>query len=634
MQCALKSEKKDKKTLLSRRFFASNNAILRNLLVLSLLSGGGLGFTPAHAQKKDDASTERPNIVLLLADDWGFSDVGAYGGEIDTRHLNTLAREGARFSNFHVSASCSPTRAMLLTGVDNHLNGVGNMRESIPHSHMGKPGYLSVLNNEVVTVATLLRDGGYRTYVAGKWHVGHELHNLPPARGFDRSIVQADSGSDNWETAKRYLDLSDQVNWYEDGKVATMPHDFYSSSYFVDRMISYINADDSLGRTAPQKAHQPFFAFVSFQANHIPVQAPQAFIDKYKGRYDKGWTALRQARRDKAIELGIVPKDTRLADMKTTTSWDALRPEEKRYQARRMEVYAGMADAMDHEVGRLIANLKERGEFERTVFIFLSDNGAEASDPYATLVGRLWLDWNYERGIDQLGAKGAYSIIGPSWASAAASPLKTYKFYSGEGGIRVPLVISGVPGMKRNQIHHSLSHVNDIAPTLLALAQLEAPGTHYKGMAIHPMTGANLLPVLMGDSQRVHPVDHVIGYELSGNQAVFKGDFKLIKNIPPVGDGQWRLYDIIKDPGETRDLQIDMPDTFVAMQADYATYAKAHGVLPMPEGYDPITQVIINALINVYLPRLQRAAWPLAGVILVVMGLLIWRRRRARGLPR
>ena len=609
-------------------------------LAVAWLGTLGAGGTNANAQSAGNPSTpvapsaeatQRPNLVLLLADDWGFSDVGAFGSEIQTPHLDSLARQGVRFSNFHVSASCSPTRAMLLTGVDNHLNGVGNMRESIPQAHLGQPGYQSVLNDQVVTVATLLRDGGYRTYVAGKWHVGHEPHNRPPARGFDRSIVQADSGSDNWETAKRYLDLSDKVHWYEDGEVANMPADFYSSAYFVDRMIGYIDADAPPAPPGEPAARAPFFAFVSFQANHIPVQAPQAFIDKYKGRYDAGWSALRQERRQRAMDLGIVPPHTPMVEMHTTTDWNALSPAEKRYQARRMEVYAAMADAMDHHVGRLIAHLKARGEYERTVFVFLSDNGAEASDPYATISGRLWLDWQYQRGLDQLGARGAYSVIGPSWASAAASPLSTYKFYSGEGGVRVPLVIAGVPGAQPNQIHHSFTHVNDIAPTLLALAQIERPGAHYQGRAIHPMTGASLLPVLRGTAQRVHPLEHAIGYELSGNQAVFKGDLKLIKNIPPVGDGQWRLFDIVKDPGETRDLQHEMPAMFLAMQADYAAYAQAHGVLPMPEGYDPINQVVINALINVYVPRLQRAAPALVAALVVLTGLLVWRRRRRRG---
>ena len=570
------------------------------------------------------ADKTRPNIVLLVADDWGFSDVGAYGSEIATPHLDELARRGVRFSNFHVSASCSPTRAMLLTGVDNHLNGVGNMRETIPQAHMGKPGYLTVLNNNVVTVTTLLKDSGYRTYVAGKWHVGKEPYNLPPQRGFDRSIVQGDSGSDNWETGKRYLALTDKVYWYEDGEEAVMPSDYYSSQFFVDKAIEYISSGAKQGK--------PFFAYVAFQANHIPVQAPKEFVDKYKGKYNEGWTALRKARRDKAIELGLIPKNTSMVTMATTSDWDALSETDKRHQARRMEVYAAMAEAMDHHVGRLIAHLKDTGEYDNTVFIFLSDNGAEPSDPYATLSARLWLDWHYTRGIDRLGAKGAYTVIGPSWASAAASPLSTYKFYAGEGGIRVPLIIAGVAGLQQDQIHHSFAHVNDIVPTLLELAQVAPPGDTYKGKKIEALTGRSLLPVLKGEAQRVHATDEAIGYELSGNQALFKGDLKLLKNIPPVGDGQLHLYDISNDPGETKDLQNQMPEVFKAMQADYAAYAKANGVLPMPEGYEPARQVLINALVNVYVPRYRNAVLALvAGLVAIAAAIAIRRRRRRTG---
>ena len=590
---------------------------MRRLLTTHLLLLS-LALMACHA-----AATEkiRPNIVLLLADDWGFSDVGSFGGEIATPSIDELAQRGMRFSNFHVSASCSPTRAMLLTGVDNHRSGMGNMRETIPRAHIGKPGYLSALDTNVVTVASLLRDSGYRTYVAGKWHVGKEAHNLPPARGFDRSIIQADSGSDNWETAKRYLDLTDQVNWFEDGKKAVLPADYYSSKYFVDKTIAYIDSG--------AHSKKPFFAYVAFQANHIPLQAPAEFIAKYKGRYDKGWTVLRQERRDRAVALGLIPKDSPMVTMSTTANWEALSPQDKKYQARRMEVYAAMADAMDFHVGRLVAHLKQTGEDSNTVFVFLSDNGAEASDPYALLSGRLWLDWQYNKGIDQLGAKGAYSIIGPSWASAAAAPLSTYKFYSGEGGIRVPLIIAGPKGIKANSIHGNLTHINDIAPTLLDMAQVAQPGRVYQGKAIEPMTGASLIPVLTGQAARVHAADKAIGYELSGNQAVFKGDLKLIKNIAPVGDGQWHLYDIQNDPGETKDLQSQLPDAFKSMQADYAAYAQANGVLPMPEGYDPIQQVQINALINVYVPRFMRTGLPLlAGLVLLTGAFIFFRRRR------
>lgn len=589
--------------------------MLSRLLAI-LLAGLCLALSHAPSLAESPVKPQPPNIVLVLADDWGFSDVGSFGGEIATPNLDALAARGARFTNFHVSASCSPTRAMLLTGVDNHLNGVGNMRETIPHQHRGRPGYLTVLNDRVVTVATLLRDAGYRTYVSGKWHVGTEPRNLPPARGFERSIVQGDSGSDNWKTAQRYLDLGDKVQWFEDGREAVMSEDYYSSAYFVDRLIGFMQQDGA-------RRDAPFFAYLPFQANHIPVQAPRAFIDRYAGRYDAGWHALRQQRRERAAALGIVPPDAPMAEMATTRDWLALSPEQRRYEARRMEVYAGMAEAMDHHIGRFMWHLRQQGELDRTVFIFLSDNGAEASDPYAVISGRLWLDWQYRRDLDSLGGPGAYTVIGPSWASAAVSPLMTYKFYSGEGGMRVPLIVAGVPGTVPGAIHPRFTHVNDIAPTLLELAGLPPQQGRYRDRTVEPMRGRSLLPVLRGEADRVHPEEATIGYELSGNQALFQGDYKLLKLIPPVGDGRWRLYDTVRDPGETRDLAEALPQRFAAMQAAYANYAQGHGVLPMPEGYDPILQVQINAFLNVWVPRLRGPAV----IVLVLLALLGWRLR-------
>lgn len=583
------------------------------LLLLSIFGSA----VPAGA-----AEPRRPNIVVIVADDWGFSDVGSFGSEIATPNLDALARSGMRFSNFHVAAECSPTRAMLMTGVDSHRTGVGAMRESVPRSHYGKPGYLTVLNQNVVTVSSLLQEGGYRTYAVGKWHVGKEPYNLPNARGFDRSLVQGDSGSDNWETDKRYMALTDKVYWFENGKEVAMPKDYYSSEYYVSRTIDYLRQDVA--------SNKPFYAYLAFQANHIPVQAPREFIDKYRGVYKDGWTALRKARRDRAAALGLVPKDAPMVTMPTTTDWDALSPEQKQYEVRRMEVYAGMADAMDHHVGRLVAYLKESGQYDNTVFVFLSDNGAEASDPYAITSARLWLATEYTNDLEKLGDKGAYGTIGPSWASASASPLSTYKFYSGEGGVRTPMIVSGVPGMWSDAVYPKFAHVKDIAPTLLDLAGVQHPGTQYKGQTVEAMTGRSLMPVLKSTDVRAHPVDEPVGYELSGNMAVYRGDLKLTRNMAPVGDGQWHLYDIVKDPGETQDLQSSQPDAFQRMRADYDAYAQANGVLPMPEGYEPRNQVLINSLVNVYLPR---ARIPAAVALVVLVGLVVYRRRRNRVQP-
>lgn len=587
------------------------------------LAGGLLAAGTALAADAPTAAPPRPNIVVIVADDWGYTDVGAFGGEIATPNLDELARRGVRFSNFHVAASCSPTRAMLLTGVDNHRNGHGNLRETMPGAHLGRPGYQATLTPNVVTVATLLQASGYRTLVAGKWNVGNEAHNLPNQRGFDRSFVMGDTGSDNWEPEKRYLPHAAKVNWFEDGQPPALPKQFYSSTFFVDKTLDYLRAGAASGK--------PFFAYVGFQANHVPVQAPQAFIDKYKGRYDGGWTALREARRARAAELGLVPRDTAMVTMGTTLDWAALSPQDKQYQARLMEVYAGMADAMDHEVGRLIAYLKSTGEYDNTVFVFLSDNGPEGSDYKEA---DLWLRFNYSRDLDRLGGPGAYVVPGPSWSSASASPLSTFKFYAGEGGIRSPLIISGRGVSAPNQIHAGLAHVTDIVPTLLDLAQVQHPGTTYEGRTIEAQTGRSLLPALADPEVRVRRSDEVLGYELAGNKALFKGDLKLVLNNPPVGDGRWHLYDLRTDPGETKDLQTALPAQFEAMQADYEAWAQANGVLPMPAGYNPVRQVLINSFVNYWIPTY----WPQGLLaLLVLLGVPVVLRVRARrrnGAPR
>jgi arylsulfatase A-like enzyme len=586
--------------------------LARSLLLGLCLSHAALAQAPALAAVK------RPHIVLIVADDWGFTDLGAFGGEISTPHLDALAMRGVRFSNFHTAGSCSPTRAMLLTGVQSHKAGVGNLKETTPRSHKGKPGYLGSMSRNVVTFASLLQEGGYRTYVSGKWNVGSEPYNLPPQRGFHRSIVQGDTGSDNWDPRQRYLPFAAKVDWFEDGRPADMPKEFYSSTYFVDRLMGFIKDDGQ------RKSDQPFMAYLAFQANHVPIQAPQQFIDKYKGKYAQGWDVLREQRNKRAGELGIVPKDTAMVRLSTTLDWSALSEKDRALQQRQMEIYAAMAEAMDHEVGRLIAFLKARGEYDNTVFVFLSDNGSEGSD-YAA--AQPWLFTQYSQALDRLGGKGAYGIPGPSWASAQASPLKGYKFFAGEGGIRVPMFMT-LPQMSRTPgIESGLTHVTDVAPTLLALAGLAPQGAAYQGQRVEPMSGKSLMPLLEGKASTVRGPHESLGYELSGNKVLFRGDFKLVSNLAPIGDGQWQLFNLREDPGETRDLKAQMPDLFQSMQRDYEAYAQANGILPMPAGYEPRRQATINSIFSYWLPAY---AWHYAAAMAALLAWWVWRRRKAQ----
>ena len=563
-----------------------------------------------------------PNIVLLLADDLGFSDLASYGSEINTPNLSTLAHQGVQFSNFHVAANCAPTRAMLMTGVNNHRAGVGNIIEMIPDEFLDSPAYQGTLSTNTVTVATLLRDAGYHTYMAGKWHLGHSPELLPSARGYERTVALADSGADNWEQ-KPYLPIYEQANWFADGERFELPDDFYSSRFLVDKIIEFI--DSNSGSKAP------FFAYLPFQAVHIPVQAPQSFIDRYDGKYDEGWEVLRSRRHKAAQALGLVPENSAMEPMASTESWQNLEPNTKRYQAKRMAVYAAMVEAMDFHIGRLIQHLKDTGRYNNTIFIFASDNGSEGSgagvEPVA--MNNLMLSlMDYNDDYETLGLKGSYGTIGPNFASAAASPLGYYKFYVGEGGLRVPLIIAGEPLTLSapNSIIDAFSYATDIVPTILQLTGTANPAGRYNGRAVEPIVGRSVVPLLQGRAQRIYGDDDAVGYELNGHRALFLGDHKIVYNRPPIGDGIWHLYNIAIDPGETEDLKEQQPQRFARMQSLYEQFVAEHGVLPVAEDFDP-QQVMFAGLVR------DRFGGYLIALFCVVIALLafgLYRKRRLR----
>lgn len=566
-------------------------------------------------------AAQQPNIILILADDLGFTDIAPYGSEISTPSLTALASEGIRFTNYHTAASCAPSRAMLLTGVDNHRAGVASIPEAIPPEQSGFDNYQGVLGNNVVTVASLLEASGYHTYMAGKWHLGKERHQLPSRRGFEKTVAMADTGADNWEQ-KPYIPIYKKANWFADGEEMVLPEDFYSSRFLIDKTIEFIDSNLEDGR--------PFFAYLPFQAVHIPVQAPQEFIDQYMGVYDVGWEQLREDRLTKALELGVVGQGTEMVEMSTTEDWEALPDERKRYEAKRMAVYGGMVTAMDFHIGRLIEHLKATGQYDNTLFVFTSDNGSEVSGTPDPRNGpaRLFVEsQGYTSEYETLGLKGSFNSISPSFASASASPLAFYKFYAGEGGLRVPLIIAGQSIAVKGELNHALSHVTDITPTILSLAGVKAPDGRFGGRPVEAIVGRNLMPLIRGDVDRVYAEDEAIGYEVGGNAALFRGDHKIVMNRGPVGDSKWHLYNIVSDPGETEDLADAMPERMLVMSQAYEQYVLENGVLPVPIGYEQVYQIGINGLREVYgRPMLVIFVSILILVIFLVVARIIKRR--------
>ncbi len=589
--------------------------VFRNGLTAAILSMASL--LPAAAQQEAEPAAKRPNIILILVDDAAFMDFGAYGGEARTPNIDRLAASGAMMTNYHTSPLCSPSRAMLLTGMDSHRTGVSTIEEVLPPELKGKPGYTLRLEPGVLTIADRLKAAGYRTLMSGKWHLGHGDGDLPNHHGFDRSLALDASGADNW-AAKAYMPYYKDAPWFEDGAPAKLPDAFYSSELLVDRLIQYIDESDSSA---------PYFGYLAFQAVHIPVQAPKEFSDRYAGQFDAGWEATRRARWDRAVASGIVPAGAPFAALPDDSrTWLSLTAQDRAKYARAMEVYSGMIEAMDHHIGRLMQHISARGELNNTIFVITSDNGPEPSDPVHEPWMDIWMALNgYNWNLDGMGEAGSLGFIGPEWASAVSAPGSFYKFYASSGGLRVPMVIAG-PGVPAGQRHAGLSFVTDVTPTLLDLAGAGAATPE----GARPLTGRSLLPMLSGEVDRAYGPGDAIGVEVSGNSALFRDTWKIVRNMPPVGDGKWRLYDHVKDPAEVNDLSEAMPDVFKSMLAGYDAYAAGSGVLALPDGYQVERQVRRNAIAR-QLSFHAGALVAIGTVFVAMVGLLaFWLLRRRK----
>jgi arylsulfatase len=521
----------------------------------------------------------RPNIVIILGDDLGFADMGAFGSEIKTPNLDSLARDGVRFTNFYTHASCSPTRSVLLSGVDTHLNGMGNMDEWTAPNQRGVDGYEGVLNDRVVTLPQLLKDSGYHTYMVGKWHLGKNPTQIPAARGFERDFSLLDGAGSYWDMTN-FTAASPKSVFTEDGRYLTkLPDDYYATKTYTDKLIGFIDANRGDGK--------PFFAYVAPQAPHDPYQLPRDWRNRHVGEFDKGWDAVRQERLKRQIELGIMPANTQLSErMWFIPDPLVLAPATRAILGRKMELYAGMVENLDFHVGRLIDYLRKIGEYDNTIFIVFGDNGAEGTDLFKMISGTpgtrdfLFAAINWSQTDPKAwGDPGSYVAYGPMWAQASMTPFSQYKGWLAEGGIRNALIVSG-PAVKRPKggINHGLMHVADLMPTLLEIAGASYPKTK-EGHEVPALMGKSWGRVLAGQAESPRTEHDYLAWELFGNRAVRQGDWKLRWEYKPLGKGDWELFNLAADPAERKDLAAGHPDKVKELLAVWDNYVRENNVI-------------------------------------------------------
>ena len=543
---------------------------------------GIVGMAAALAAPSVASAAEtprRPNIVIILGDDMGYADLGVFGSEIRTPNLDSLGADGVRFTNFYTHASCSPTRSMLLSGVDTHVNGLGNMDEWSAPNQWGVPGYEGYLNARVATLPQLLRNAGYHTYMVGKWHLGKAPDQIPAARGFERDFSLLDGAASYWDMTN-FTAASPRSVFTEDGRYQTrLPGDYYATKTYTDKLIGFIDASHGDGR--------PFFAYVAHQAPHDPYHLPGEWRTRHVGDYDKGWDAVRQERLKRQIALGIVPADTNLAErMWFLPDPMVLAPATRAVLGKKMELYAGMMENLDFHVGRLIEHLKKIGEYENTVFVVFGDNGAEGTDLFQMIAGKpgtrdfLFAAANWSQTHPNAwGEPGSYIAYGPMWAQVSMTPFSQYKGWLAEGGIRNALIVSG-PAVKRpkGSVNHGLMHVADLMPTLLEIAGTTYPHS-LDGHELPPLIGKSWGQVLAGKAESPRTERDYLAWELFGNRAVLQGNWKLRWQLKPFGKGDWELFDLKSDPAERKDLASERPDTVKTLVALWDAYVRANNVV-------------------------------------------------------
>lgn len=524
---------------------------------------------------------ERPNILLLIADDVGMAELGAFGGEIPTPNLDALAMEGVRLAAFHTAPTCSPSRAMLFTGVSSHRAGFGNMAEEMAPNQQGRPGYRGELEARTVTLSSLLQDAGYRNYFSGKWHLGSSPDTVPGSRGFARAFSLLSGGAHHYRDMRpAYAPTPDaRAPFMEDGELLqALPENYdYSTQFLVDKLIAYLGETDGDER--------PFFAVLSFMAPHWPLQAPDAAVAMHRGNYDRGHEVLAEARLAGQLRLGLVPEDARLAPLPPGgRHWRELSPEEQRIEARAMEIYAAMVEQLDRHTGRLLEYLKRNGQLADTLVLFVSDNGPEGHDLDETWPAALFpdirrtIDETHDFSYENMGRPGSYTLYGPNWAWAGSPALRGHKGFVTEGGIRAPAFIRWKGRLPAGAVYSGRVHITDLAPTILEAAGLTHPGNRHEGRDIEPMSGRSLLPYLHLDAARQLP-DRVEVGEVMGKRYVMHYPWKAVHQPPPAGAGRWQLYNLQQDLAEIADLAARHPDRLAELEGHWRAYAVQNGVI-------------------------------------------------------
>jgi len=522
---------------------------------------------------KKNKKDQRPNILLIVADDLAYGDLGCYGGDIRTPNIDRLAAQGLRFSRFHTAPMCAPTRAMLLSGNNNHVAGMGTQGGVAEDSPMfGQPGYEGHLSDRIVPLPMLMKEAGYHTYTTGKWHLGTKEEDSPLAKGFERSFNLLQGAGNHFNNIG--IELKDTLSTYsEDGKLVDYPEGEYSTAFYTNKLIEFIKGG------LDSQDNKPFFAFAAYTSPHWPLQVPEDYLDRYAGDYDMGYDSLRKLRFESLKEAGMIPQNATLPPrLESITPWDSLTQEEQKSESRKMELYAAMVDNLDYHVGRLLQFLKNENIYENTIIIFMSDNGAARDDFYNEAWSRDFILKYYNNDYENMGKVSSFVSYGPQWAHAGAAPFNRFKGYTTEGGMLAPLIISGQGIPNVGEIRDTYLTVMDLAPTFYELAGIQYPGKTQDD-TIHPLLGNSILPYLQGKSKTIHDENYGVGLEHRGRIFYRKGNWKLVQLERPSEKNEFLLFNIAEDIGETTDLASTYPEKFQELQQEWKQFVKDNNII-------------------------------------------------------